>query len=157
MQILHTLTLNYMTLTLTQGHMISTMYCPLPWPVILKKNKVDIYPYTWTMGRNVKTNILMTFDLENAPIDPKINRLRPWPIPYYSTKYHAPMSFHVEKKWETDRQTDTQTDGQDQKLYSCPIRWGNYKNNMHHQHLLYYCQTVGWQQPLKDCYNSQVY
>ena len=76
MQILHILTLNYMTLTLTQGHMISAMYCLLPWPVILKKNQLDIYSYTSAVGGNVKTYILMTFDLENAPIDLKINRLR---------------------------------------------------------------------------------
>ena len=75
MQILHTLTLNYMTLTLTQGHVISIIYCPLPWPIILKKNKLDIYPYTTAVGGNVKTYIFMTFDLENVPIDPKINRL----------------------------------------------------------------------------------
>ena len=76
MLILHNLTLNYMTLTLTQGHMISAIYCPLLWPVILKKNKLDIYPYTIAVGGNVKTYISMTFDLENVPIDPKINRLR---------------------------------------------------------------------------------
>ena len=81
MQILHILTLNCLTLTLTQGHMISTIYCPFLWSVILKKNKLNICSYTWAVGGNVKTYILMTFDLENVPIDPKINRLRPWPLP----------------------------------------------------------------------------
>ena len=28
---------------------------------------------------------------------------------------------------QTDTHTHTQTDGRDQKLYSCPLRWGNYK------------------------------
>ena len=69
------------------------------------------------MGGNVKTYILMTFDLENAPIDLKINRLRPWSIPY-----HALMSFHVDKQWATDTQTDRKTYRRNQTFYSCPLR-----------------------------------
>ena len=71
-------------------------------------------------------------DLENAPIDPKINSDHLGSIPYHTAKYHYPTYFLGRKKWETDRQTHTQThtqtDGRDQKLYSCPLRWGNYKN-----------------------------
>ena len=154
MQIWHIWTLIYMTLT--QGHMISTIYCPLLLPVILKKNKLHIYPYTWAIVKNViswpwpwpkvtwyqpytipiqclisernefniypytwavggndKSYIFMTFDLANAHIDLKINRLCLLCIPCYSTSYQLSRSYHVEKMWETDmyRQTHKHLDG----------------------------------------------
>ena len=68
MQILHILTLNYMTLTLIQGHMILTIYCPLPCPVILKKNELNIYMYTWAVGGNSKSHIFMTLTLKMYPL-----------------------------------------------------------------------------------------
>ena len=71
MQKLHVLMLNYMTLTLTKGHMISAIYCPLLWPVISQMNELAIYPYTIAVGDNVKTYIFMTFDLERYPLTPK--------------------------------------------------------------------------------------
>ena len=54
MQIWHFLALNFLTLTLNQGHVISTIYCPLPWTTISKKNKLHISPDTWVMVGNVK-------------------------------------------------------------------------------------------------------
>ena len=56
----------------------------------------------------VKISFFLTFDLENALIDPKINRLRPQPIPYHDAKHKPPRSFHVREKGG-DRQTHTHT------------------------------------------------
>ena len=60
-------------------------------------------------GRKYEIRTLTSSDLENALIDPKINRLCPWPIPYHDAKYQPPRSFHVWKRWETDRHTQTHT------------------------------------------------
>ena len=37
----------------------------------IKKNDLDIYPYTWDVGGNDKNCIFVNFDIENVPIDPK--------------------------------------------------------------------------------------
>ena len=71
MQILNILTLNNMTLTLTQGHMVLTKYCPHPCSVILKKNELNIYPYTRAVVRNDKSYIFMTLTFKMYPLIPK--------------------------------------------------------------------------------------
>ena len=71
MQILHILTLNYMTLTLTQGHMVLTIYCAHPCSVILKKNQLNIYSYTGAVVGNDKSYIIMTLTLKMYLLTPK--------------------------------------------------------------------------------------
>ena len=60
------------------------------------------------MGENVKTYILMTFDLENVLIDPKINRLCLCPISFLDAKYR-PLGLTMPEKGgrQTHRHTHT--------------------------------------------------
>ena len=81
-------------------------------------------PDIWT---KIKNSLFVTFDLENARSDLKINRLRPWPISYQGTKYRTPGSNHVRKIWETHTHTHKQTHRQTEPIISHFVR-GNYKN-----------------------------
>ena len=45
------------------------------------------------MAGNSKSYILITFDLENALIDPKINSARLGSIPYHTAKYRSSTYF----------------------------------------------------------------
>ena len=51
--------------------------------------------------RKYEIQVLTSSDLENAPIDLKIDRPRPWPISYHDARHQPPRSFHAWKKWET--------------------------------------------------------
>ena len=61
------------------------------------------------MSLDMKNRFLISGDLRNALIDPKISRLSPWPIPYHDIKYQSPSLFHAQKSW---RQTH---------MKSCPF------------------------------------
>ena len=52
----------------------------------------------------------MTFDLKNAPIDPKIDSAPLQPLPYLGTKYEPPSLFYGRDMRETDTHRQTHTD-----------------------------------------------
>ena len=115
-EILRILTLTSVTLVKVKGHMTLVRNCGLHTSITLSHNHLDIYSYVLNAADNSKYVFFVTFDLENAPNDPQIHRLRLRPITYYGAKYHLPGSLHVRKKWETDTQTHTQTHRQTEPI-----------------------------------------
>ena len=70
---------------LIQGHMISTIIILSPSKVCyIKKERTQYLPVYLSCGRKCQKLYFHDLDLENVSIDPKINRFRLWPIPYYA-------------------------------------------------------------------------